>query len=160
MAVTPAAPVGVSAATGPTPTTVTAVTTDWLPLGSVLVCTTVLVEEDEALLPVVLAPPPEGEMVRAPPPTVETTTRPTLLVLVTTSPRVREDDEVPVVEVDPPVAAAPDVVGLEPEPAAIPPLDGVLAEVVVGGVLSVAPAAGVLVSPLELEVVLKVVSPP
>ena len=115
-------------------------------------------------MPVVLAPPPEGVMVRAPPPTVETTTRPTLLVLVRTSPRVREGDEVPVVEVDPPAAAAADVVGLEPvpepEPAATPPLDEMLVEVVEGGVLSLAPAAGVLVSPLGLEVVLEVVSPP
>ena len=106
----------------------------------------------------VLEPPPEGERVRTPPPMVETTTRPTLLVVVTTSPCVREGDEV--VEVDPPAAAAPDVVGLEPEPAVIPPLDEVLVEVVVGGVLWLAPAAGVLVSPLGLEVVLEVVSPP
>ena len=80
-------------------------------------------------------------------------------MLVMTSPRVREGDEVPVVEVDPPAAAAADVVGLEPapepEPAATPPLDEVLA-----GVLSLAPAAGVLVSPLGLDVVLEVVSPP
>ena len=114
-------------------------------------CTTVLVEEDVALLPVVLAP---GVMVRAPPPTVETTTRPTPLVLVMTSPRVREGDELPVVEVDPPAAAAPDVVGPEPELAAMPPLDEVLVE----GVL--APAAGVLDSPPGLDVVLEVVSPP
>ena len=106
----------------------------------------------------VLEPPPEGERVRTPPPMVETTRRPTLLVVVTTSPRVREGDEIPVIEADPPAAAALDVVGLKPEPATIPPFDEVLVEVVVGGVL--APAAGVLVSPLGLEVVLEVVSPP
>ena len=119
-----------------------------------------LVEEDLAVPPVVPALPPEGEMVRAPPPTVETMTRPTLFVVVRTSPRVRLGEEVPVVEVDPPAAAAVDVLGLEPEPAAIPPLDEVLVEVVEGGVLSLAPAAGVLVPPLGLEVVLEVVPPP
>lgn len=46
VAVTPAVPPGVFASPPPAPTTVTAVTTDWLPLGSVLVCTTVLVWED------------------------------------------------------------------------------------------------------------------
>lgn len=153
---TSAVPEGVAAATppAPTPTTVTAVTTDWLPLGSVLVCTTVLVKEDSVLLLEVVELPGEGEMVCTPPPTVETMVRPTLLVLVTTSPCVREDEEVLVVEGDAPAEVEVDVVELEP--AATAPLDEVLVEVVVEGVLELV----VLVSELGLEVVLVEVSPP
>ena len=99
-------------------------------------------------------PPDEGVMVRAPPPTVETMVRPTLLVLVTTSPRVREGDEVLVVEAAPPADAEADALELEleAEPAAIAPLDAVLVEVV----LPPAPADVVLVPAPGLEVV----SPP
>ena len=143
---TPAVPVGVSAGDSPAPTTVTAVTTDWLPLGSVLVCTTVLVREDCVLLPDVVKPPAEGEMVCTPPPTVETMVRPTPLVLVTTWPLVREVEEVSVVEGDSPADVGVGVV----EPAAPAPLDEVLVEVVPA-------SAGVVPG---LEVVLEVVSPP
>ena len=140
---TPAVPVGVFAASPPAPTTVTAVTTDWLPLGSVLVCTTVLVREDcVLLLDVVVELPDEDEMVWTPPPTVETTVRPTLLVLVMTSPRVREVEEVDVVEGDSPAEVEVDVVELEVVPATGAPFDEVLVDVVV---LGVEPApAGVL----------------
>ena len=152
---TPAVPVGVFAASPPALTTVTAVTTDWLPLGSVLVCTTVLVRDDWVLLLEVVEPPAEGEMVWTPPPTVETMVRPTLLVLVTTWPFMREAEEVSVAEGDPPAGVELD--GLEPVPeaAATPPLDEVLAEVVSG----LAAAGVVLVSATGLGVVLDV-SPP
>ena len=140
---TPAVPVGVSAAAPPAPTTVTAVTTDWLPLGRVLVCTTVLVREDVVLLlDDVVELPDEGEMVWTPPPTVETTVRPTLLVLVMTSPCVREVEEVAVVDGDSPAEVEVDVVELEVVPATGAPFDEVLVEVVVLGV-EAAPA-GVL----------------
>lgn len=155
---TPAVPVGVSAATPPAPalTTVTAVTTDWLPLGSVLVCTTVLVTEDSVLLLEVVELPDEGKMVCTPPPTVETMVRPTLLVLVITSPCVREDEEMVVVEGETAAEVELDVVELEP--ATIAPLEEVLVEVVEEGVLELV----VLVSEheLEVEVVLVEVSPP
>ena len=154
--VTPAVPVGVSAATPPAPTTVTAVTTDWLPLGSVLVCTTVLVREDAGLLLDVVETPDEGEMVCTPPPTVETMVRPTLFVLVTTSPGVREVEEVAVVEGDTPAEVDVDVVELELEPATIAPLDEVLVDVVLEVVLAPAPAGVVL----GVEVVLEDDSPP
>ena len=157
---TPAVPVGVSAATPPAPTTVTAVTTDWLPLGSVLVCTTVLVKEDSVLLPEVVELPGEGEMVCTPPPIVETMVRPTLLVLVMSSPCVREAEVVLVVEGDSPAEVGVDVDVVEPEPAAIAPLDDVLVDVVVEGALELAPADVVLVSELGLEVALEDVSPP
>ena len=151
MVATPAVPVGVFAASPPALTTVTAVTTDWLPLGSVLVCTTVLVVDDWVLLPEVVEPPAEGVMVWTPPPTVETIVRPTLLVLVTTSPFVREA----VADGDPPAEAELD--GLEPVPdaPATPPLEEVLVEVVLG----LAAAGVVLVSAAGLGVVLDV-SPP
>ena len=87
---TPALPVGVSAAVWPAATTVTAVTTDLLPFGKVLVWTTVLVCEDALLVFVEVVAPDEGVRVVAPPPTVETTVRPTPLVVVTTCPAVRE----------------------------------------------------------------------
>ena len=163
--VTPAVPVGVFAAAPPAPTTVTAVTTDWLPLGSVLVCTTVLVMEVCVLLPGVSEPAPEGVMVCTPPPTVETMTRPTLLVLVTTSPRVRGAEEVEVAEGevapgDPPADVDVDGVEPEPEPAAMAPLDEAPVDVGVDGVLS-PPAAGVAVeSALGLGAVVEEVSPP
>lgn len=160
MAATPAVPVGVSAATPPAPTTVTAVTTDWLPSGSVLVCKMVLVKEDCALLVDVVELPDEGVMVCTPPPTVETMMRPTALVLVVTSPCVREVDEVAVVEVDWPAEVEVDVVEPEAEPATIAPLDEVLVDVVVEGVLGLAPVGVVLVSVLKVEVVLEEVSPP
>ena len=151
---TPAVPVGVFAASPPALTTVTAVTTDWLPLGSVLVCTTVLVVDDWVLLLEVVEPPAEGVMVWTPPPTVETMVRPTLLVLVTTSPFVREA-EVPVADGDAPAEVELD--GLEPVPdaAATPPLEEVLVEVVLG----LAAAGVVLVAAAGLGVVLDV-SPP
>ena len=150
--VTSAVPVDVSTTPfAPTPTTVTAVMTDWLPLGSVLVCTTVLVKEDSVLLPEVVELPGEGEMVCTPPPTVETMVRPMLLVLVIPWPRVREDEEVLVVDGDSPAEVEVDVVELEP--ATIAPLE---VEVVVEGVLELV----VLASELGLEVVLVEVSPP
>lgn len=141
---TPAVPVGVSAAPPPASTTVTAVTTDWLPLGSTLVCKTVLVREDCVLLLDVVELPDEGEMVWTPPPTVETTVRPTLLVVVMTSPCVREAVEEAVAEGDSPAEVEVDVVELELElvPAGDAPFDDVLVDVVV---LGVEPApAGVL----------------
>lgn len=156
---TPAVPVGVSVAAAPSPTTVTAVTTDWLPLGSVLVCTMVLVEEDCALLLEVVAPPDEGVMVCTPPPMVETMVRPTLLVLVMTSPRVSEA-EVEVVEGDPAAEVEGDAVELEPEPAATAPLEEVLVDVVIEDGLEPWPAGVVLVSVLGVEGVLEGVSPP
>lgn len=124
-------------------------------------CTTVLVVEDCDLLLDVVEPPDEGVMVCTPPPTVETMVRPTLLVLVMTSPGVREDEELVVVEGETPAEVEVDVVELEPEPAAIAPLDEVLVDVVVEDVLEPAPApAGVVVvSVLGLEVGLGV-SPP
>lgn len=138
----PAVPVGVSAAPPPAPTTVTAVTTDWLPLGSTLVCKTVLVRDDCVLLLDVVELPDEGEMVWTPPPTVETTVRPTLLVVVMTSPGVREAVEEVVVEGDSPAEVEVDVLELELVPAAGAPFDDVLVDVVVLGV-EAAPA-GVL----------------
>ena len=99
-------------------------------------------------------------MVLTPPPTVETMVRPTLLVLVTTSPRVREGDEAPVEEGDWPAEDEVDVVGFEPEPATLAPLDEVLVDVVVEGVLWPAPAGVVDVPALGLEGVLEAVSPP
>lgn len=121
----------------------------------------VLVVEDCVLLPDVVEPPDEGVMVCTPPPTVETMVRPTLLVLVMTSPRVRELEELAVVEGDPPAGVDVDVVELEAEPAAIAPLDEVLVDVVVEDALEAAPApAGVVVvSVLGLDVGLGV-SPP
>ena len=151
---TPAAPVGVSAATPPAPTTVTAVTTDWLPFGSVLVCTMVLVKEDCVLLLDVVELPDGGVIVCTPPPTVETMVRPTPLVLVITSPGVREAEVVAVVEGDSPAEVEVDVVELELVPATGAPFDEVLVDVVV---LGVEPApAGVL----GVEVVLVEVSTP
>lgn len=90
VATAPAVSVAVLPATPVAPTTVTAVTTDWLPLGSVLVFKIVLVLEDTTR-DVEL---PDGVVVRAPPPTVETTTTPTLLVEVMTWPSVKEVEEV------------------------------------------------------------------
>ena len=147
---TPAAPVGVSAEPPPAPTTVTAVTTDWLPLGRVLVCTTVLVTEDVVLLLLdVVELPGEGEMVWTPPPMVETTTRPTLLVLVMISPRVGVAEEVDVVDGVMSAEVEVDVVELEVMLATGAPFDVVLVDVVV---LGVEPApAGVLVLVLVLE---------
>lgn len=123
-------------------------------------CTTVLVMEDCVLLLDVVEPPGEGEMVCTPPPTVETMVRPTLLVLVMTSPRVGEAEEAPVVEGDSPAEFEVDVVELEPAPVTIAPLDEVLVDVVVDGVLEPGPAGVGLTSVLELEVVLKEVCPP
>ena len=121
---TPAVPVGVSAAPPPTPTTVTAVTMDWLPSGRVLVFTTVLVEEEDAALPLdVVELPDEGVMVCTPPPTVDTTVRPTLLVLVMAWPRVREVEEEAVVVGDSPAEVELDVVEPEPGLATTAPLD-------------------------------------
>ena len=165
MAPTPAVPEGVSAATPPAPTTVTAVTTDWLPLGRVLVCTIVLVVEDDVVLLGGLELPAEGEMVWTPPPTVETTVRPTLLVLVMTSPFVKEGDEAavaeaPVGEGDAPAEVDVDVVGLELAPPTIAPLDEVLVDVVVGVVLEPAPTGVALAPVVGVELVLEEVSPP
>ena len=165
MAATPAVPEGVSAATPPAPTTVTAVTTDWLPLGRVLVCTIVLVVEDDVLLLDGLELPAEGEMVWTPPPTVETTVRPTLLVLVITSPFVRLGDEAAAEEAavgegDAPAEDDIDAVGLELAPPTIAPLDEVLVDGVVGVVLEPAPAGVALVPVVGVEVVLEEVPPP
>ena len=186
-AASPAVLVGEATATPPpAATTVTAVTTEWLPLGSVLVCTTVLVVEDCALLLDVVELPDEGEMVCTPPPTVETMMRPTALVLVMTSPCVRGPDEVAVVEGDSPAEVEVDVVALEPglepgpepkaepeaeaeaeaepeaepEAATIAPLDEVLVEVVVEGKMEPAPVEVALGPPLGLVVVLEVSPPP
>ena len=125
-------------------------------MGSVLVCTTVLVTEDCVLLLDVLELPGEGEMVCTPPPTVETMVRPTLFVLVITWPRVREAEEAVVGEGDSPGV---DAVELESTPGTTAPLDEVLVDVVVG-VLEPAPAGVAPVSVLELEVVLEEDSPP
>lgn len=161
MVATPAVPVGVSVGTPPAPMTVTAVTTDWLPLGNVLVCTTVLVMEDSVLLLEVVEPPGEGEMVCTPPPTVETMVRPTLLVLVTTWPCVREAEEVAVVEGDSPAEVEVEVDVAEPsEPATVASLDEVLVDVVGEGALGLAPASAVLVSELGLDDELEEASPP
>ena len=160
MAPTPAVPEGVSAATPPAPTTVTAVTTDWLPLGRVLVCTMVLVVEEDVLLLDGLELPAEGEMVWTPPPTVETTVRPTLLVLVMTSPFVRAgDEEAAVGEADAPAEADVDVVELELVPPTIAPLDEELVDVVVGVVLEPAPAGVALAPVVGVDVVVEEVSP-
>lgn len=123
-------------------------------------CTTVLVMEDCVMLLDGVELPGEGEMVCTPPPTVETMVRPTLLVLVTTSPCVREAEEVAVVEGDSPAEVEAEVVEPESEPATIAPLDEVLVDVAVEGMLGPAPAMVVLVSVLGLEVVLDDKPPP
>lgn len=123
-------------------------------------CTTVLVMEDCVMLLDGVELPGEGEMVCTPPPTVETMVRPTLLVLVMTSPCVREAEEVAVVEGDSPAEVEAEVVECESEPATIAPLDEVLVDVMVEGMLEPAPARVVLVSVLGLEVVLDDKPPP
>lgn len=123
-------------------------------------CTTVLVMEDCVMLLDGVELPGEGEMVCTPPPTVETMVRPTLLVLVMTSPCVREAEEVAVVEGDSPAEVEAEVVEPESEPATIAPLDEVLVDVAVEGMLGPAPARVVLVSVLGLEVVLDDKPPP
>ena len=129
-------------------------------------CTIVLVVEDDGLLLDVLELPAEGVMVWTPPPTVETTVRPTLLVLVMTSPFVRAGEEAAVEEAavgegDAPAEVEVDVVVLELElaPPTIAPLDEVLVDVVVGGVLEPAPAGVALVLVVGVEAVLEEVSP-
>lgn len=105
-------------------------------------------------------PPDEGVIVCTPPPTVETMVRPTLFVLVTTWPCVREGDEVPVAEGDPPAEVEADVVEVEAEPAATTPLDEVPVKDVVIGELPPAPAEVALASAFGLDAVPEVVSPP
>lgn len=123
-------------------------------------CTTVLVMEDCVMLLDGVELPGEGVMVCTPPPTVETMVRPTLLVLVITSPCVREAEEVAVVEGDSPAEVEAEVLEPESEPATIAPLDEVLVDVAVEGMLGPAPARVVLVSVLGLEVVLDDKPPP
>ena len=85
--------------------------------------------------------------------------RPTLLVLVMTSPRVREGEEVLVIEGDPPAEVEVEVAELELEPAATAPLDEVLVDDVLEVVLGLAPAGVVLVSMLGVEIVLELPPP-
>lgn len=86
-------------------TTVTAVMVDWLPLGRVVVCSTVLVPELAWEGEMVTTPPPmvlarvtplalvvvsRDPIVTTPPPIVLTTVTPAALVVVTIAPEVRE----------------------------------------------------------------------
>lgn len=88
---TPAVPVGVFTWGLLPPTTVTAVTTDLLPLGRVDVCTTTLVWAAAWLVATdVMLPVSVGVTVETSPPTVDMTTSPTPFVVVTTWPAVRE----------------------------------------------------------------------
>ena len=87
----PAVPLGVEPPLAPPPTTVTAVIVLWLPSGSVLVLTDVLVMEDFGADELLLLEP-EELMVRAPPPMVETMMWPEASVVLMTSPWVTEEE--------------------------------------------------------------------